>query len=318
MQTPLILSLLFTAPALLSFAPAMDAKTPDDCSAAVTYTDAAPSIVEIALADPNFSTLVTALTAADLVTALQGPGPFTVFAPTNDAFDKLPEGSLRSLLDPANKETLAGILTYHVASGQLDAASVVGSTGAVSLNGQKIDFSVVVEGEGATATTSVFVDSAKVVVTDIMASNGIIHVIDSVILPASDDLVATAAAAGTFETLLTAARAAGLVETLQGPGPLTVLAPTDAAFAALPEGTVESLLKPENKQQLIDILSLHVIKGRNYASDVVGLERLQPLGKKALDVVVLDGVVTIGGATVTATDLDASNGVIHIIDTVIL
>jgi len=318
MQKPLILSLLLTVPAVLSFAPTMDAKTPGDCSAAVTYTDAAPTIVDVALGDPAFSTLVTALSAADLVTALQGPGPFTVFAPTNDAFDKLPEGALRSLLEPANKEVLAGILTYHVASGEFDAASVVGSTGEVSLNGQKIDFSVVIEGEGAAATTSVFVDGAQVVVTDIKASNGIIHVIDNVILPATDDIVETAAATGIFDTLLVAARAAGLVETLKSPGPLTILAPTDDAFAALPAGTVESLLKPENKQQLIDILSLHVIKGRNYASDVVGLKRLQPLGSKALDVMVQDGVVTIGGATVTATDIDASNGVVHIIDTVIL
>jgi transforming growth factor-beta-induced protein len=319
MQKPLILSLLLTVPAVFSFAPNMAANTPGDCSAAaVTYTDAAPDIVDIALADPNFSTLVTALGAADLVTALQGPGPFTVFAPTNEAFDKLPEGTLRTLLDPANKDTLAGILTYHVTAGEFDAASVVGSTGAVSLNGQKIDFKVVIEGEGRTATTSVFADGAQVVMTDIKASNGIIHVIDSVILPATDDIVDTAVSTGIFDTLVAAARAAGLVETLKGPGPLTVLAPTDDAFAALPAGTVESLLKPENKQQLIDILSLHVIKGRNYAADVVTLERIQPLAGKTLDVVVTEGVVTIGGATVTATDIDASNGVVHIIDTVIL
>jgi len=139
-----------------------------------------------------------------------------------------------------------------------------------------------------------------------------------VILPAADDIVETAAAVGTFDTLLAAARAAGLVDFLKSGGPLTVLAPTDDAFAALPAGTVESLLKPENKDQLVAILKLHVVEGRYYASDVAGVDSIKPLGRKTLGVRTGDGDIAIGGARVIAADIDASNGVVHVIDAVIL
>ena len=137
-------------------------------------TMAAKTIVDIAVADPNFSTLVAALKAADLVETLQSAGPFTVFAPTNDAFAKLPAGTLDSLLKPENKEQLKGILLYHVVAGRVAAADVVKITEAKTVNGKsaKID-----------TTNGVKIDAANVVKTDIMAGNGIIHVIDAVILP---------------------------------------------------------------------------------------------------------------------------------------
>ena len=131
-------------------------------------------------------------------------------------------------------------------------------------------------------------------------------------------IVQTAVAAGSFETLVAAIRAAGLEDALSGPGPFTVFAPTDAAFSALPAGTIETLLQPENRAQLEAILTYHVVAGRLSAADVVGTSEVVTLQGQSLPVVVTDGVVTIGGATVTQTDVAASNGVIHVIDSVLL
>lgn len=136
-----------------------------------------PNIVSIAVNNPDFSTLVAALKAADLVDALNGDGPFTVFAPTNAAFAKLPEGTVESLLQPENKQKLVDILTYHVVAGAVFASDVVGLDSATSLQGDSIDVSV--------NMGKVMVDGANVIATDIKGQNGVIHVIDSVILPNS-------------------------------------------------------------------------------------------------------------------------------------
>jgi len=132
-------------------------------------------IVDTAVSAGSFGTLVAAVKAAGLVDTLKGEGPFTVFAPTDDAFAKLPEGTLQDLLKPENKEKLKAILTYHVVAGKVMAADVVGMTSAKTLNGQSL--AIKVEGE------TVMVDDAKVVKTDIECSNGVIHVIDTVVLP---------------------------------------------------------------------------------------------------------------------------------------
>ena len=162
------------------------------------------NIVDTAVAAGSFKTLAAALSAADLVGALKGAGPFTVFAPTDAAFAKLPAGTVEGLLKPENKAKLAAILTYHVVSGKVMASDVVKVNGAVTLNGQRVDVKV----DGKTVN----IDGAKVVTTDIACSNGVIHVIDSVILPASDSIPAVADKAGKFKTLLAAVKAAGLVE----------------------------------------------------------------------------------------------------------
>ena len=142
-----------------------------------------PSIVEVAASDDRFSTLVAAVKAADLVDTLSSSGPFTVFAPTNDAFAALPEGTLDALLKPENKGKLTDILTYHVVSGEVPASKVVSLNSAETVQGDTVDIKV--------SDGSVMVDGAKVVITDIKASNGIIHVIDAVILP--EPKVATSA-----------------------------------------------------------------------------------------------------------------------------
>ena len=132
------------------------------------------------------------------------------------------------------------------------------------------------------------------------------------------DIVDTAVEAGTFNTLAAALTAADLVETLKGEGPFTVFAPTDEAFAALPAGTVEDLLKPENKDQLIAVLTYHVVPGKVMAADVVGLSEAPTVNGAMIPVAVMDGKVMLGEVQVTATDIEASNCVIHVIDGVLL
>ena len=132
------------------------------------------------------------------------------------------------------------------------------------------------------------------------------------------DIVDTAIGAGQFNTLAAALTAADLVATLKGEGPFTVFAPTDAAFAKLPEGTVENLLKPENRDQLIAVLTYHVVPGKVYAADVVKLTRATTVNGSDVTIAVVDGGVRIDNANVVTTDIAASNGVIHVIDAVIL
>jgi uncharacterized surface protein with fasciclin (FAS1) repeats len=134
----------------------------------------------------------------------------------------------------------------------------------------------------------------------------------------SKDIVDTAVANGSFKTLAAALEAAGLVETLKGAGPFTVFAPTDAAFAKLPAGTVENLLKPENKDQLRRVLTYHVVSGKVGSADVTKMRSAKAVSGDTISVAVKDGKVMINNATVVTADVGASNGVIHVIDTVIL
>jgi uncharacterized surface protein with fasciclin (FAS1) repeats len=134
----------------------------------------------------------------------------------------------------------------------------------------------------------------------------------------SKDIVDTAVANGSFNTLATALKAAGLVDTLKGPGPFTVFAPTDAAFAKLPAGTVENLLKPENKDQLRRVLTYHVVPGKVESAQVTKMNSAKAVSGDAIKIAVKDGKVMVNNATVVTADVGASNGVIHVIDTVIL
>ena len=136
--------------------------------------------------------------------------------------------------------------------------------------------------------------------------------------PKTDDIVDTAVGAGSFKTLVTAVKAADLVSTLKGKGPFTVFAPTDAAFSKLPKGTVESLLKPENKKKLQAILTYHVVAASVLAKDVVKLTSAKTVNGKSVKIEVKDGKVYVDGAQVVKTDIECSNGVIHVIDKVIL
>jgi transforming growth factor-beta-induced protein len=277
-------------------------------------TAAPQTIVDIAVADGRFGTLVAAVQAAGLVETLSGDGPFTVFAPTDDAFAALPAGTLDELLKPENKQQLTDILLYHVVPGSVMAADVVKLTEAGTALGKNV--AVKVDGD------KVFINDAQVVITDIQASNGIIHVVDTVILPPAEekalDIVDLAVADGRFGTLAAALTAAGLVDTLKSEGPFTVFAPTDEAFAKLPAGTLDELLKPENKQQLTDILLYHVMPGKVASSAVTdGLIADSALGTSLFFKVDM-GNAYVNEAQIVLTDIEASNGVIHVIDTVLL
>jgi len=275
-----------------------------------TANAAEKDIVTTAVEAGSFKTLAAALKAGGLVETLQGKGPFTVFAPTDEAFAKLPAGTVETLLKPENKAQLVAVLTYHVVPGKVAAAQVVQLNAAATVNGQRVNIKV--------DAGKVHVDQATVAKADIHCSNGIIHVVDEVLLPSGDNIPATADKAGTFKTLLAAAKAAGLVEVLAGDKPLTVFAPTDEAFAKLPAGTVESLLKPENKEKLATILKFHVVPGRVFSNDVLSRKELKTVQGGMLTAAVKNGVATINGAALVATDIDASNGVIHVIDSVML
>lgn len=283
------------------------------------------NIVETAVDAGNFNTLVTALQAAELDDDLATPGPFTVFAPTDDAFNLLPAGTINFLLDPANQAALIDLLLFHVIDGEVLAADALGldGTSAVMLNALNLRIDVV-NGElilGLNGNRQ-----AKVTVTDIVASNGVIHVIDAVLDTgdAVDNIVDTALDNGSFTTLVTALQAAGLDGALEGPGPFTVFAPTDDAFALLPHGTIAFLLDPANQAVLTDILTYHVFNGSVLSPAAIALSGQSiPMlngGNLFLDVAAGELILNLGGnrqAIVFQTDVLTSNGVIHVIDAVL-
>ncbi len=262
------------------------------------------TIVDVAKSTGSFETLLAAAGAAGLADTLASEGPFTVFAPTDEAFAKLPEGTVEALI--ADPEKLKSILLYHVVPGKVLASDVVKLKTADSALGQALTIGT---------SEGVMIDGATVVKADVMASNGVIHVIDSVLMP--KDIVEIAAGNDDFSTLVAAVQAAGLVDALKG-GPFTVFAPTNEAFAKLPEGTIATLLKPENKAKLQEILKYHVVSGIVKAEDVVKLKKAETLTGESVAIAVKDGKVSINGANVVAADIVALNGVIHVVDTVIL
>lgn len=297
--SPLRLGLVAGAIAMLGFVgPVAQAKEAPPAGA---------DIVDTAVAAGAFKTLVTAVQAAGLVETLKGPGPFTVFAPSDEAFAKVPADVLQGLL--ADKAKLTQVLTYHVVAGKVLAADAAKLAWAPTVQGS--DLRVTQQGGG------VQVDGANVVKADIACSNGVIHVIDRVILP-RQDLVGTAVAAKSFGTLVAAVQAAGLVEALQAKGPFTVFAPNDAAFAALPAGTVEGLLK--DKPALTRVLTYHVLPSRVLSTDLAeGTVEVKTLAGATLKVTkAKDGSVTVNGTKVIAADVLASNGVIHVLEAVVL
>jgi len=273
------------------------------------------TVVEQATENTDLSTLVTAIQAAGLAETLSGEGPFTVFAPTNAAFEALPEGLLATLLKPESKDLLTSILTYHVISGKIKAEELTNGQTAATVQGENVTFDL---------SSGAKINDATITTTNIEVANGVIHLIDKVILPPSvvaamqkKNIVELASATEALSTLVAAVTAAGLVETLSGEGPFTVFAPTNEAFAALPAGTVENLLKPENKDQLISILTYHVVAGKIMSSDLQNGQKVATVqgGEITVD---LSAGAKINDATVVTADVDASNGVVHVIDKVIL
>ncbi len=323
-----------------------------------TTTTAAPadsqSVLDLAVEAGQFSTLIAAIDAAGLSETLEGEGPFTVLAPTDAAFEAAFEAlgiTAEELL--ADTATLTSILTYHVLGQEADSQLVATLDGSSveTLNGQSVDIAVV-DGQ-------IMINQATVVSADLAADNGIVHVIDAVLLPpdiaaalgvaAADDMeeattttteattttteameptiaeLVVEAAAGDpaeFTVLLAALETAGLVDALNGPGPFTVFAPTDAAFGALLEAlgvTAEELLA---NPDLGNILLYHVVSGEFMAADVIDIAPADvPTLYEGNDIsiAIVDGNVVINEvATVVTADVMASNGVVHVIDAVLV
>ena len=270
----------------------------------MSSTNQTKDIVETAKANGSFSTLITALTTANLVDTLKGTGPFTVFAPTDAAFNALPTGLLNQLL--ANTTALTQVLTYHVVSGKLTAHDVASQTSVTTLQGGSLPITTA---EGTTK-----IGTAKITQTDIACSNGVIHVIDAVLIPNGImNIVQTAQYYG-FSTLVTAIQTVDLVSTMEGPGPFTVFAPTNAAFSALPAGTLDSLLADQTA--LANVVTYHVVSGKLMAANVVTQTTLTTLQGSTLAITTTGGA-KVNGANIIQTDIECTNGVIHVIDAVL-
>jgi transforming growth factor-beta-induced protein len=266
-----------------------------------------PNIVETAQSAGAFNTLLAALDAAGLTETIAEGGPFTVFAPTDDAFADLPAGVIEALL--ADTDLLTAVLTYHVVTGAVGSSAVVGLSSVSTLNGATVAVSV----QGG----EVFLNDSRVVTPDVEADNGVIHVIDRVLIPGVVlDLLQTAERAGGFSTLLAAVDAAGLAGVLRGDGPFTIFAPTDAAFAQIPTADLEALLA--NPEALAAILTYHVVAGELFSGAVVAESTLSTVNGASLQVTVNGGAVKINDANIVAVDVQATNGVIHVIDAVLL
>lgn len=265
-------------------------------SAATTEMD----IVDTAVAAGTFKELAKALTAAGLVEALKGEGPFTVFAPTDAAFAAFEEEN-PGVLAGLSKDELGAVLKYHVVAGAaVESSALKDDQVFVTLNGSP----VLVD-----TTGGVKVSDAKVTTADVTASNGVIHVIDKIILPPANDIVETAVAAGMFETLAGALTAADLVTALKGDGPFTVFAPTDDAFDKLDAVPSGDALK--------NVLLYHVVAGAVGSGDLKAGDVPTLLEGKDLTVA-LAGGVKINDASVTTANIIAKNGVIHVVDTVLV
>ncbi len=279
------------------------------------------NIVEVAKTNPDLSILVEAVVAADLATTLSAPGGttgLTVFAPTNAAFAALLTelGVTKDALF-ANKPLLTSVLTYHVLPKRVFKANIPFGAHNTSLEG---GFFKIEEVGTAVVITDARNRKSNITATDIVANNGIIHVVDKVILPGDKNIVQTAQANPDFSILVEAVVAAGLADTLSGKGPFTVFAPTNAAFASLLTElgiTKDALLA--NKTLLTNVLTYHVVEDVVLAAEVpVG--DVTTLQKETFAVsatlAITDQRARV--ANITATDLLTSNGVIHVIDKVIL
>jgi len=279
------------------------------------------SIVDLALASPDLTTLVTALQAADLVGTLADEDAlFTVFAPTDEAFAALGEDAIAALL--ADTEALTDVLLYHVVGG-----AAVDSIDATALYGQMV--TMVNEADVAIDIRDgeLYINESKVIIKDIPATNGIIHVIDMVLLPESEEaaeptgtIVDIALADPQFSTLVTALEAADLVSTLADETAVfTVFAPTDDAFALLGTDTINSLLA--DVPTLTNILTYHVIGDQAVDSaTAISLDGsdVEMLNGDTVSVSVQDGTLYINDSAVIAADVLATNGVIHVIDAVLI
>jgi uncharacterized surface protein with fasciclin (FAS1) repeats len=256
------------------------------------------------------NTLEAAIVAAELDETLASEGPFTVFAPTDDAFGLIPEDVLETLLaDPSGQ--LTQILLNHVVSGTALSTDLSDGMMVTTLQGGEVSVSI--------TDGMVMIGNATVIVADINADNGVVHVIDAILIPSEDtstvfDIIESSEAHNTLETAIVAA---GLDETLASEGPFTVFAPTDDAFSLIPADVIETLLA-DPMGMLTQILLNHVVSGVTMSTDLSDGMMIETLQGSEVMVSITDGVVMIGNAMVIAANIQASNGVVHVIDAVLV
>lgn len=271
--------------------------------------DAAP-ITDIALEADGLSTLATLLQSTYLADMLGVGGPYTVFAPTDAAIAELDPQLVAHLLSEAGLYDLIQILLYHVAPGEVRSGSLTNGP-LVTLGGAAIEVNI---DSGVSLNGNTGVDAA-----DIIARNGTIHVINKVLLPPDLNIAETATAAGSFNTLLAAVSAAGLVDAVANGGPYTVFAPSDAAFAKLDSATIDYLLAPENVAELAALIKYHIVEGRVFSTELGPiLDQPIPTLSGGIATISATGGVNISGAPIVTTDIQALNGVIHVVDEVVL
>ena len=264
------------------------------------------TVVDALVADGNFTTLVTAVQTAGLDTALQGPGPFTVFAPDDAAFAALPPGALAGLL--ADPDALTDVLLFHVAGSELQSPAVLSGGTAASLLGPSLKFGVDASGP--------FVEDAAISSVDLLAGNGVIHTISSVLTP-PDSIGTGISKANGFSVLTSVLQQTGLDAVLDGDGPFTLFAPTDAAFAKIPAADLQALLA--DPVALANVLQYHVIAGSVFSDTVLaGGEATMLQGDKITLTGLAPGRLFVNGSFIQAKDFEAKNGVVHVIDTVLL
>ena len=332
------------------FGPACDAVPTEGEGSFAGMTD--DTAATAASNNPLLSTLVTAVSEAGLVDTLNSDGPFTIFAPTNDAFAAIPAADLEAVL--ADQELLSSILTYHVIGGEsLDAAALGAAGSAVTVNGATLEF-------GADGTT---VNGVDVLCSNVVTANATVHIIGEVLMPAAedgameeegameegdmeeaameptgplcsavpadgegsfagmtDDTAATAASNNpVLSTLVAAVQAAGLVDTLNSDGPFTIFAPANPAFDALPEGTLDAVLA--DTDLLTSILTLHVVAGEKLSSaDLAELDSVTTVNGADITLEVADdGTLMVNGqASVGCADIQTANATVHVIDAVLM
>ena len=271
----------------------------------------AQTVVDIIVNSPDHTTLEAAVIAAELADDLSGTGPFTVFAPTDAAFAALPAGLVETLLqDPTGD--LAQILLYHVVGANALSTSLSDGQIITTLQGQ--DVTVTID------MGNVFINDAQVIVADLVAENGVVHVIDAVLVPELNPLPATVVDiivnSPDHTTLEAAVIAAELADDPSGTGPFTVFAPTDAAFAALPAGVLETLLE-DPTGTLAQILLYHVVGANALSTSLSDGQIITTLQGEDVVVNIDGGSVFINNAQVIVADLEAENGVVHVIEAVL-
>jgi len=284
-------------------------------STTTTTTLIGPNTIPgIAEKTADLFTLVTALQTAGLVDILAGSGPFTVFAPNNEAFAAVPPAELKYLLN--NKTALTAVLEYHVASGKVLSTDLSNGEEIPTLQGENVTVTIT----NTTNETSVKIDNATVTTANVEASNGVVHIIDQVMIPPgfTAPTIPELAAAANLTTLVAAVTAAKLGATLSGAGPFTVFAPTNEAFAALPDGVLTALLKPANIADLIKVLEYHVVSGEVLRTDLKNGQEVKTLEGQDVNITIAGSNVSVNAAKVIEANVFAVNGVVHVINSVLL